>query len=183
MGFAVLYYWLATAWLLLLVSQRLDYLFGDVDAGTAENEIAQRQDQVVLLRLRDYLNSFTGSQLKRGDFVVLAQTQVFAHLPLSALILAVEGGKVALLVAPIRFLHGLPLFFQKILKLLRLQGHPLDFLIARQEFFFYFFQGSYRGRRFSQNSLGVDNADFYIIRKRGSPAGCEDYVDCRNDSP
>src|SRR5687768_316504 len=128
----------------LLVSQRLDYLFGNIDSLTSIDEVAQGQYQIVLLRFGDYLNSLGGSQLKRGDFVVLAQAQVFTHLALGTLVFPVKGCEITLLVAALRFRHGFSLFFQEILKLLRLQSQLLEFLVTRQEFLLDLFQGSYR---------------------------------------
>src|SRR5687767_11920500 len=91
----------------LLVRQCFEYLVSNIDSRAAVDDIAQGQYEVVLLSLSNDLDSLGGGQLKRGDLVVLAQTQIFAHLPLPTLKFPIKRSQVAFLAAAFRFRHAL----------------------------------------------------------------------------
>src|SRR2546429_5394492 len=88
----------------LFVGERLDHLFGDVDA-LARIHDGILQDQVELLGLGDLQDDLVRALLESRKLLVPAQVHVFAKLALRALQIAREVGEIALLVAAIVFRH------------------------------------------------------------------------------
>src|SRR5947207_5440881 len=147
----------------LFVGERLDHLFGDVDA-LARVHDGILQDQVELLGLGNLQDDLVRALLESRELLVSPQVDVLAKLALPALEIAREVGEITLLVAAIIFRHRRAVLVETCLQIAHLLRQLLDFGIARCELALELLLRALRGRRFAEQALGVDEADLVVER-------------------
>src|SRR6266571_3465815 len=147
--------------------QRLDHLFGDVDAGARIDRFLE--DDVELLGLGDLLDGLVGSFQHRRQFLVLALVEILAELPLLALEITVEIVEFAVLGLALRLGHRQSVLVEVFLHALQLLGDALHVLVTLLEFLFDLLLGLHRRRGVPEDPLGIDESDLgFGLRERRS---------------
>src|SRR5688572_588920 len=116
----------------LLVGQRLDHLFGDVDALAREHDRVL-QDEIELLGLGDLLDDLVRALLDARELLVLAQVQVLAKLALHALQIARKIREVALLAAALGLGHRRAILVERCLQVSNLPRELSELRVALRE--------------------------------------------------
>ena len=98
-----------------------------------------------------------------SQFLIFAQIQILAEFALHALLVHVQVGQFALLVAPLHFRHGHAFLIQKSLEIFHLLGHLLDFQVACGKFLLDFFLGFHGGAGFTQDAFGIHHTNAEIL--------------------
>src|SRR5687768_2036488 len=161
-----------------LTFQRLDHLFGDIDA-RADIGRHLLEDDVELFLLGDLADHAVRRLHHLGQLLVAALVQVFAELALLALELPVHLAELALLVAALGLGHGHGVLVEVLLHALELRGDAGQLAIALLEFRLDLLLRRHRRGGVAQDALGVHEAELaHGYRLRGRGRG-QDHKSCR----
>src|SRR6266550_2527623 len=149
----------------LFVGERFDHLFGDIDA-LARIHDGILQDQVELLGLGNLQDDLVRALLESCELLVSPQVHVFAKLSLSALQITRKIREITLFVAAIIFRHRCAVLVENSLQIAHLLRQLLNFGIARRELALKLLLRAFRGCRFAEQTIGVDETDLVVERRR-----------------
>src|SRR5213075_809566 len=142
----------------LLVGERLDHLFGDVDL-LARVDDRVLDDEIELLGFGDLLDHLVRAILNGGELLVAPEIQVLAEFPLRAREITREVGEVSFAIAALGLGHRNAVLFEECLQISQLLRELLDFGVASGEFALELLLSALGRRGVAEKPLGIDESD------------------------